>query len=93
MITLELTYQERIEFPNILPAWGNIEALELTDKIIQKVKINDKQDIQNDKTKKYEFDEKEIIFLRDMIQIRSDQQQLNFSSLSLIRKILNIKEK
>lgn len=90
---LELTGQERIEFQNILPIRGNLEILELTDKIIKKVKINDIKDVQNDKTIKCEFEEKEIKFLHEIIQIRNEQQQLNFSSLSLIRKILNIKEK
>lgn len=88
MIAINLTSNEILQFQYILPVQGSIQTLELVEKILNKVNVYD-EDI--DKIKKIEFDIIEIKFVKDMIKFLDKQKQLNFQSLSLIKKFLNIK--
>jgi hypothetical protein len=93
MIFLELTYQERLQFSNILPTKGSLDTLTLVENILKKVKIENVKDVQSKDLLKIEFETEEIDFLIEIINFLNSNGQLNFASLSLIRKILNIKEK
>lgn len=90
MIVLDLTGNERIQFQYILPVQGSLQTLELVEKILEKVKINDVKDM-NEITK-IKFEEIEFNFIKEMIKYLDSQKQLNYSSLSLLRKILNRKQ-
>ena len=85
MISIELTGNERLQFQYILPVQGSIKTLELTEKIWQKCQVNE-SDL--NLISEIKFEENEIKFIKDMIKFLDENQKLNFSSLSLIRKIL-----
>ena len=80
---LNLTGKEIFEFQYILPAQGSLKTLELVQKILDKVNI---QDIENDKD--IDFTKEEIDFVSQMIQLLDENQSLKITSLSLIKKIL-----
>lgn len=83
---LELSSHERLQFQYILPVQGSLRTLELVEKILDKVKISDVQNI--DSNKKIDFDKNESGIMVDMIHFLDQNQQLNIQSLSLIHKIL-----
>lgn len=85
---LVLTGHERLQFQAILPIQGDLKTLELVDSILNKVKINDISDIKNNEEQEFEFNDKESKLIHEMIKILDSQQQLQFTSLSLIQKIL-----
>lgn len=89
MIAIELTSNERLQFQYILPVQGSLQTLELVDKILDKANVND---LDTKKIAKIEFESIEIKFIKKMIKFLDEQKQLNFQSLSLIKKFLNIKE-
>lgn len=88
MISIELTGNERISFQYLLPVQGSIETLETVEKILNKCKVSD-PDLE--KFVKVDFDEKEIELVKASIGILDKNQQLRLESLSLIKKIMNIK--
>lgn len=90
MITLELTGNERLQFHFILPAKGSLDTLEKIERILTIIKSNDVKEIEN--IEKFEFSKDDITFLKTVISILDQSQNLSFQSLSLIRKIMNIKE-
>jgi hypothetical protein len=85
---LALTGNERLQFQTILPIQGNLKTLELVDSILSKVKINDISDIKSNEEQEFEFNDKESELIHEMIKILDSQQQLQFTSLSLIKKII-----
>ena len=85
---LALTGNERLQFQTILPIQGNLKTLELVDSILSKVKINDISDIKSNEEQEFEFNDKESELIHKMIKILDSQQQLQFTSLSLIKKII-----
>jgi len=87
MIAIELTIEEILNFQYILPVQGSLKTLELVEKILSKVAIKDN----NEKIKTVNFEEHEIIFLKENIIFLDNQKKLGFQSLSLIKKILNTK--
>jgi hypothetical protein len=92
-MNLELTYRERLEFKNVLPVRASLSRIRLAKQIIDKVKINDSNDINdNSAVQDFDFNDAEIEFLKTMIQFLDEQNQIPFTSLSLIEKILSIKE-
>jgi hypothetical protein len=88
MIPVELTSKEILQFQFVLPVQGSIETLEMVEQITKKAKIDNK-DMKG--LKKIDFDQKEIDFIKNMINILDEQNLLHFESLSFIRKFLNIK--
>jgi len=88
MISIELTGNEVLEFQHILPVQGSLQTLETVEDIMKKVKCND---IDLSKIKKVDFEEIEIVFLKNMIGILDKNQLIQFTSLSLIKKIMNTK--
>lgn len=93
MSILQLTAEERIQFQNVLPVCGSLKGMQLAKQIIDKVKINDVKDINSTDTQEIDFNDEEVQLMQEMISIRNNQQQIYFSSLSLIEKFLSIKEK
>ena len=85
---LALTGNERLQFQTILPIQGDLKTLELVDSILSKVKINDIGDIKSNEEQEFEFNDKESELIHKMIKILDSQQQLQFTSLSLIKKII-----
>jgi 2C-methyl-D-erythritol 2,4-cyclodiphosphate synthase len=85
---LALTGNERLQFQTILPIQGDLKTLELVDSILSKVKINDISDIKSNEEQEFEFNDKESELIHEMIKILDSQQQLQFTSLSLIKKII-----
>jgi hypothetical protein len=81
--TLELTIEDRTQFQYILPAQGNIKTLELVESILNKIEIMTKQE-----TIEIEFEEEEIILMRQSVQFLDESQRLSFKSLGLAKKIL-----
>lgn len=92
MINLELTYQERLEFQNILPIRASLDDIRLAKCIIDKVKIDDIKEVKDNNIRAFEFEESEIGLMRKMIDYLIAHEQVPFTSLSLIEKILSIKE-
>lgn len=89
MIVLELTAQECLQFPNILPGLGSIKTLTQVNNILNTVKIDPGQE-----TKTCEFAEEDLMIAYDMIMTLDKSNKLHIDSLSLVNKILaNIKEK
>lgn len=88
MISVELKGNEQLQFQFILPVQGSLKTLELVEKILDKCKIND---IDLEKILKVDFEEFEIKFIKEMIDYLDKKQQIRFESLSLIKKIMNIK--
>jgi hypothetical protein len=85
---LALTGNERLQFQTILPIQGNLKILELVDSILSKVKIEDSNDITSNNEQEFEFNIEESDLIHEMIKILDLQQQLQFTSLSLIKKII-----
>ena len=85
---LALTGNERLQFQTILPIQGDFKTLELVDSILSKVKINDISDIKSNEEQEFEFNDKDSELIHEMIKILDSQQQLQFTSLSLIKKII-----
>ena len=85
---LALTGNERLQFQTILPIQGDLKTLELVDSILSKVKIDDINDIKSNEEQEFEFNDKESELIHEMIKILDSQQQLQFTSLSLIKKII-----
>jgi uncharacterized protein (UPF0305 family) len=85
---LALTGNERLQFQTILPIQGDLKTLELVDSILNKVKIDDINDIKSNEEQEFEFNDKESELIHEMIKILDSQQQLQFTSLSLIKKII-----
>ena len=81
------TANEIKEFGYILPVQGSIKTLEFVQNILDK--INDVNDVKDDLV--IDFDREEIDFMINMIHVFDKNQQLNLSSLSLIKKILKEK--
>lgn len=92
MITLELTPKERVQFHAILPATGSIKTLETVERILNIIKINEVKEVVSDNIVPFEFSKDDINFLRTVISALDQAQQISFQALSLVRKILNIKE-
>lgn len=88
MISIELTGNECLEFQHILPVQGSFQTLETVEGVLKKARVND-SDLE--KLKKIDFEDNEIKFLKEMIQILDKNQLIKFTSLSLIKKIMNIK--
>ena len=87
MISLKLENKEKLQFKYLLPNQGSLKSLDLVERILKKVEIKEGfEGIEN-----IDFDEEEINFLEQMIYFLDQQQQINFNSLSLVRKILNLK--
>ena len=80
---MNLTFLERNQIKFLLPMKGDLQTLELVEKILDKT-VKDK----NEEEIEIYFDIKEIEFLKSMISILDKCQNLNFQSLSLIKKIL-----
>jgi hypothetical protein len=86
---LELTVNEKLQFQYILPIQGSINDLELVESILNKSKISDVKDINGNDVQQIEFNEKETAFMKNMVHFLDSTKQLQFTSLSLIRKILD----
>jgi hypothetical protein len=85
---IELTGNERLQFQTILPIQGDLKTLELVDSILSKVKINDINDIKSNDEQEFDFNDEESGLMQKMIKILDSQQQLQFTSLSLVKKII-----
>lgn len=90
MISINLTGNERLQFQYILPVQGSLLTLRTVEIILEKIDINNVKDI--NECLKIDFGKEEISFIKEMINFLDEQKKLNFQSLSLINKILNIKE-
>lgn len=90
MYSINLTKDERLQFQYILPVQGSLLTLELVDKILNKVKVDN---IDDNESKEFDFENNELEFIKNMINILDGQGKLNFQSLSLVRKILNKENK
>ena len=88
---IELTGKEILQFQYILPIQGSLKTLELVDEILKAVKIDDIKAIDSF-SKEIEFKDEHIQLIQNMIDILDKNQTLNFQSLSLVKKFLNIKE-
>jgi hypothetical protein len=88
---IQLTNNEILQFQYILPVQGSLSTLELVEKILNKVKFLDKKEIGSQSIREVDFDEKEIFFITEMINILDENQQLRYDSLSLVKKILKEK--
>jgi len=87
MIALELINNEKLQFQYLLPSQGSFLELELVEGILKKV-----EEIDNGLEDQIIFEKNEIEFLIRSISFLDQQKMLNLQSLSLIRKILNLKE-
>ncbi len=90
MISIDLTGNERLQIANILPVQGDLNTLRLVDEILKKAKISDIKEMKE--LNKIDFEENEINFIKEMINLLDSKQMLKFESLSLIEKFMNIKE-
>ena len=88
MIPLKLNRKEIDKIQYILLIQGSLEQLELVEKIFKKINVD-----RNEKGEdfKIDFDISEIKFMKIMIDVLDKNKQLYLESLSLVRKILNIK--
>ena len=87
---ISLTSKELLEFPKILPIQGSLKTLESVQGILEKIKINNESELST--IKNVDFSKEEINFILEMIEILDKNQQLHFGSLTLVQKILKIKE-
>lgn len=78
-----LSVTERTNFPYILPVQGSFRTLELVEKILLKVRIED----QKDEEKEFIFDKEELTCLKKYIDALDENNKLQFQCLSLARKI------
>jgi hypothetical protein len=79
-----LSVKERLEFQYLLPDQGSFKALELMESITKKILIKD----ENEEEREFIFEIEEIQFLQNCIKLLDQSGQLVFSSLSVIRKIM-----
>lgn len=79
-----LSVSERLQFQYLLPVQGNLKTLELVESITKKVFILNENEIDRD----FIFEADEIIFLRSNIKMLDENNKLSFTSLSVIRKIM-----
>ena len=82
-MVLELPGEEILQFQYILPVQGSLQTLELLQHILEKVKVDEIKDMIT-----VDFDKDEINFMKNVICILDEKQQLYYQSLSLIHKIL-----
>lgn len=85
MKKVKLTIDERMNFQYILPMQGSLVTLDMVEGILKKVEIKDA----NEKEKEIDFSADEMNFMKDMINFLDENNKLPYSSLSLVRKILN----
>lgn len=78
---LTFNNHELSQFQYILPAQGDIETLELVEKILNKINSND-----------IDFDKNEILLMKGSIHFLNQQKMITLSSLSLVKKILSLEE-
>jgi hypothetical protein len=83
---MKFSVTERLQFPYILPVQGTIHTLEQVECILEKVKVEDAKEDEKD----IDFTAEELWFMCDMIQCLDQAGKISFSSLSLVRKILNM---
>lgn len=88
---IEITANEKLQFQYLLPNQGSLKILELTNGIIEKVKIIDRKEIEENKICSIDFNNDEIDFLNQNIKILDESNKLNLQSLTLIKKILKLK--
>lgn len=87
---INLTGQERLQFQYILPVQGSLKTLESVENIFNLIDIHGA--INETGELNFEFSEDQIIFIKNSIDFLDKTKKLSLSSLSLIHKILNIKE-
>ena len=89
-----LNSDEIQQFLHLLPAEGNLKALELTESIIKKLRASEFQITeakeQNDIEVEIKFTDDELKFIQNAVSILDSYGKLKFQSLSLIRKIRGI---
>jgi hypothetical protein len=88
MKVLELSEKDKLEFQMLLPHQGSLEILEMVERIKEKIKVDKIKD--DEKLYHVKFEDDELSFVVEMIHFLDKNLKLNFSSLSLIRKILEI---
>jgi hypothetical protein len=87
MISISLTGFERSQFQYVIPVQGSLKTLELVDNILKKIKINEIKD--NNAIEDIDFNEDEINFLIQSIKYLDQNNKLTYSSLTLVKKVLN----
>ena len=79
-----LSDYEKDQIKYLLPMQGNFELLEMVEGIFLKVKeANEEKEVQ--------FSDSEIGLLKETVSILDQNNKLSFTSLSLIRKIMEEK--
>ena len=78
-----LSIAERSNFPYILPVQGSFQTLELVEKILLKIRIEN----QKDEEKEFIFDKDELMCLKKYVDVLDENNKLQFQCLSLARKI------
>ena len=81
---MRLTVQERMQFPAILPAYGDIATLTVVEQILNKLRIESGNEDERD----YSFSAEEMMLLKQSVHDLDQQQQAPFSALSIIKKII-----
>lgn len=79
-----LSVNDRLQFQYLLPVQGNLQTLELVEKILAKLRI-EKTD---EEDKEFVFSRDEIELLKQSISILDQANKLNLQSLPTIRKIM-----
>jgi len=79
---MNLTLNERENFKFILPVQSDIKSIELVVRILDKIKFDEKEN------KEINFDEDEILFLKDTINYLDKTKKIFLQSFSLVQKIL-----
>ena len=70
-----------MNFQYLLPAQGNLKALELTERILSKIQAENQDDIE------VKFSNDETAFLNKCVDILDQNNKLPFQCLPVIRKI------
>jgi|WetSurMetagenome_2_1015567.scaffolds.fasta_scaffold01018_2 hypothetical protein len=79
---MNLTLNERENFKFILPVQSDIKSIELVVRILDKIKFDEKEN------QEINFDEDEILFLKDTINYLDKTKKIFLQSFSLVQKIL-----
>jgi len=87
-----LTYEDRKNFPYLMPTQGNLKALELADSILNKIRFEEITKGREIQDGEVEFTKEEIEFLIEILDFLEEQRKLPFVAFSLIKKILKAKE-
>ncbi len=77
-----ITAHEREQIKTLLPVQSDLKTIELVVGILDKIKLDEKKEID------IQFNEQEFDFLKEMIKYLDHEKRIFISSFSLIQKIL-----